>query len=478
MTERHRFPVRFFRLFDLILVSLSFALATALTFHQQGTLTIAQFLGMRTRVSNFFLFALVLSFCHLIFSSCGLYVSRRLSSRRVEILDVFKASTLAVACFMLIGSVFAVAMITIPLLAVLWATNITLLCGTRLLLRSILASMRSHGKNLRYMLVLGTNARAVDFARRIALRPQRGYKIVGFVDDEWPGLADFDRTGLQLVTNFAGLKDYLRQNVVDEVTIYLPFRSFYAHCNEVADLCQQHGITMRFNSDLFGPNKAQRRSEEFDGEHFITARTRVPEGVPVAVKRLLDIVISATVLLLVSPVLFAAAIAIKATSNGTVFFLQERVGLNKRRFHIFKLRTMVMNAEQLMTALEQHNEASGPVFKMKQDPRMTVVGKFLRASSIDELPQLLNVLRGDMSLVGPRPLPVRDFQGFNLDWQRRRFSVKPGITCLWQVTGRSTVSFDQWMLLDLQYMDEWSIWLDIKILFQTIPAVFRGSGAM
>ena len=131
----------------------------------------------------------------------------------------------------------------------------------------------------------------------------------------------------------------------------------------------------------------------------------------------------------------------------------------------------------MMARLEKHNEVAGPVFKMKNDPRITPIGKFLRRSSIDELPQLLNVLAGDMSLVGPRPLPVRDYEGFNEDWQRRRFSVKPGITCLWQVNGRSGISFEQWMLLDLQYMDEWSLWLDLKILLRTIPAVFAATGA-
>jgi len=158
--------------------------------------------------------------------------------------------------------------------------------------------------------------------------------------------------------------------------------------------------------------------------------------------------------------------------------LQERIGLNKRRFKIFKFRTMVSNAEEQMAVLEKHNEAMGPVFKMKDDPRITRVGRLLRRSSIDELPQLLNVLIGDMSLVGPRPLPVRDYEGFNMDWQRRRFSVKPGITCLWQINGRSSISFDQWMLLDLQYMDEWSLWLDVKILARTLPAVLRREGAV
>jgi lipopolysaccharide/colanic/teichoic acid biosynthesis glycosyltransferase len=150
---------------------------------------------------------------------------------------------------------------------------------------------------------------------------------------------------------------------------------------------------------------------------------------------------------------------------------------DKRRFRICKFRTMVPNAEELMPSLESKNEVTGPVFKIRNDPRITPIGRFLRRGSIDELPQLFNVLKGEMSLVGPRPLPVRDYEGFNEDWQRRRFSIKPGITCLWQVNGRSGISFDQWMLLDLKYMDEWSLWLDLKILAKTVPAVFRGAGA-
>ncbi|MCU1315688.1 MAG: hypothetical protein JWN63_1010, partial [Candidatus Acidoferrum typicum] len=166
------------------------------------------------------------------------------------------------------------------------------------------------------------------------------------------------------------------------------------------------------------------------------------------------------------------------TSAGPVFFRQERVGFNKRKFMIYKFRTMVPAAERMMAELEDLNEAGGPVFKIKNDPRITLTGKWLRRTTIDELPQLINVLRGEMSLVGPRPLPVRDYEGFSEDWQRRRFSVRPGLTCLWQVSDRNLITFEQWMKLDLQYIDEWSLWLDLKILLLTIPAVVKGSGAV
>jgi len=189
-------------------------------------------------------------------------------------------------------------------------------------------------------------------------------------------------------------------------------------------------------------------------------------------------VFSSIALILLSPILAAATLAIWMESSGPVFFLQERVGVNKRRFRMCKFRTMVPNAEKMLDQLAAQNEVSGPVFKIAKDPRITPVGRILRRTSIDELPQLLNVLKGNMSLVGPRPLPVRDYEGFNKDWQRRRFSVRPGITCLWQICGRSAIPFEQWMRLDLQYMDEWSLWLDLKILVRTIPAVLRGSGAV
>jgi exopolysaccharide biosynthesis polyprenyl glycosylphosphotransferase len=209
----------------------------------------------------------------------------------------------------------------------------------------------------------------------------------------------------------------------------------------------------------------------------VATYTGVRDWWPLVIKRALDIAASAVLLALLAPLFAVVALFIWMTSRGPIFYRQERIGLNKRRFRIYKFRTMVMNADRLMAQLEQHNEVSGPVFKIKNDPRITPIGRFLRRSSIDELPQLLNVLKGEMSLVGPRPLPVRDYEGFNEDWQRRRFSVRPGITCLWQINGRSGIPFEQWMELDLQYMDEWSLWLDLKILARTIPAVMKGSGA-
>jgi exopolysaccharide biosynthesis polyprenyl glycosylphosphotransferase len=452
-------------------------MTTMLLVHAQNTISLAAFLSMRTKVSNFLIFLATLYIYHLVFRMFGLYRSRRLSPRLAETVDLLKATTLSAVCFAVIGWILSVRMLSVLFLIMFWAISSTVLIASRIALRFTLAHIRARGRNLRYLLIFGTNPRALAFARRLVSSPERGYRLLGFVDDQWPGMEEFHRSGFELVCRYAGLAEFLRRNVVDEVVIYLPFGSFYRYWSEVASLCAHHGIIVRVNSDTFGLDNARWLAEEIDGGHSIATQTGAGEGWPLAVKRTLDVAISSALLVLLSPVFLAAALAIKFTSPGPVLFLQERIGMNKRRFRICKFRTMIPDAERLMPALESRNELSGPVFKIKNDPRITPVGRFLRRTSIDELPQLINVIKGDMSLVGPRPLPVRDYEGFNEDWQRRRFSVKPGITCLWQVNGRSGISFDQWMLLDLQYMDEWSLWLDLKILARTVPAVMRGSGA-
>jgi len=261
------------------------------------------------------------------------------------------------------------------------------------------------------------------------------------------------------------------------VTIALPIKSFYTEASHIVAQCEEQGIITRFPTEIFTPTLAQVRPEEFEDGSVVTFFTGRMHGWSVEIKRAMDFCLSLLLLILLAPVFLITTILIKVTSAGPVLFVQERVGLNKRRFRLYKFRTMIADAEQKLSEVEHLNEVSGPVFKIKDDPRITAIGKFLRRTSIDELPQLFNVLKGDMSLVGPRPLPVRDYEGFDQDWQRRRFSVRPGITCLWQVNGRSDLPFEKWMQLDMQYIDEWSLWLDLKILVQTVPAVLKRSGA-
>jgi exopolysaccharide biosynthesis polyprenyl glycosylphosphotransferase len=202
-----------------------------------------------------------------------------------------------------------------------------------------------------------------------------------------------------------------------------------------------------------------------------------PDDFGLVIKRLMDILGSLVLLVVLSPFFFLIAVSIKLTSPGPAIFRQERYGWGKRRFRMLKFRTMVENAEDLQVELEILNEASGPVFKIRDDPRITRLGHFLRRTSLDELPQLWHVLTGEMSLVGPRPLPLRDVGKFDEPWLMRRFSMRPGLTCLWQISGRSNVDFDKWIGLDLEYIDRWSLWLDLAILVRTLPAVIGGRGA-
>jgi exopolysaccharide biosynthesis polyprenyl glycosylphosphotransferase len=240
-------------------------------------------------------------------------------------------------------------------------------------------------------------------------------------------------------------------------------------------VCERVGVRTKYQADMFATSVAWARVEA--GTSPVVTMNVAPDDYRLAFKRTFDVLGSLACLVLFAPVMVIAAVAIRLASPGPVFFSQERYGLNKRPFRMVKFRTMVANAPELQTTLEPRNEADGPVFKMVDDPRVTGVGRFLRKTSIDELPQLFNVLMGEMSLVGPRPLPVRDVQRFTRGSDMRRFSVRPGLTCLWQISGRSQLGFNEWVRLDLKYIDGWSLFEDFRILAKTIPAVLRGTGA-
>jgi exopolysaccharide biosynthesis polyprenyl glycosylphosphotransferase len=474
---KRRFFVIAQKFFDLGLTILSFGLASVWMLNAGKSMSLSRLLSVRVKLSDCVIFAIALLLSHAMFSLCGLYESRRLSTGFAESIDVLKAVILATACLALVAALFSVKLMTPRFLELFFAICVISVAMSRLLLRYLLGTIRRRGRNLHHMLILGTNARAVEFGRRIAASPERGYRLLGFADDDWPRMDEFKATNFKLVCDHASIAEFLRHNVVDEVAIFLPLRSFYEHSARMVALCEQHGILIRCDTAIFDMKIAGSRGNVFDGDAQIAARSGGSGGWPFFLKRMIDIVISFVLLVLLAPLFLVVAALLKITSPGPIFFWQERVGLNKRKFTIYKFRTMIPNAERIQEELLYLNEMNGPVFKIKHDPRVTSIGRILRKTSIDELPQLFNVLKGDMSLVGPRAMSVRDYQQFSQDWQRRRFSVPPGITCLWQVNGRNLIPFEQWMELDMQYIDKWSLWLDLKILARTIPAVLRGSGA-
>jgi exopolysaccharide biosynthesis polyprenyl glycosylphosphotransferase len=474
---RRRILTRTCLLFDLGVVAFSFAVASVPVSRPTSVMSFANFLSMRIKVQNVLLFVSLLFLWNVIFSLFSLYESKRLSDRKSEVRDILKATSVGTFLILLVAIPFRIGIVTLVFVVVFWLTSSTITILYRLVLRSFLTWIRARGRNSRQVVIVGTNRRALRFARSIESRPELGYRLVGFVDDEWAGSEEFRGSGYPVVADYLHFPSFLRERVVDEVALALPMNSLYLQASRIAARCKEQGIIVRFLSNIFDLRQEQSDGDSFDQDMVVTPYPYQFEGWPIVIKRALDIVISLASLILLSPFFLIVAALAKCDSPGPIFFSQERVGLNKRRFRMNKFRTMFDGAEKMQAELEDRNELSGPVFKIRDDPRITPLGRFLRKTSIDELPQLFNVLKGDMSLVGPRPMTVRDYEKFDEDWQRRRFSVRPGITCLWQINGRNSIPFSHWMVLDMRYIDHWSLWLDLKILAKTIPAVLKGTGA-
>jgi len=325
------------------------------------------------------------------------------------------------------------------------------------------------------VIILGSGRRAGKAWRELRTEDHYTAKLLGFVDDRpvsemAPDIAD------RYLGTLDQLSELLLRNVVDELLIAMPMKSCYEKVQVAIAIAEQVGVRVAFMHDMYPTSL---KLPAVHNQELFTDLVAVPEGYMTrqAVKRVIDMVGASVGLVLLAPVLLLVALAIKLTSKGPVLFVQPRYGHRRRLFSIYKFRSMVWNAPELMAQLESQNEAVGPIFKIRRDPRITPLGRILRASSLDELPQLWNVLMGTMSLVGPRPMSVRDVSLFSEAILMRRFTVKPGITGLWQVSGRSGVSFEQWIKFDFHYIDDWSLALDFRILARTIGAVVKRTGA-
>jgi exopolysaccharide biosynthesis polyprenyl glycosylphosphotransferase len=347
----------------------------------------------------------------------------------------------------------------------------------KILLRIIARYVRMKGLNYRTVLIVGTGRRALEVARMIREHKYWGYKIVGFISD-----------GHHLSNGWASFRVFgtvpdLRRLIesgqftepIDEI-VFAVTRKKLDEMKQLFLMCEELGIRTRVAMNFFPNRVARIELEELEGIPFLTFTTTPSNETQLAMKRLLDVAISTVILFMSMPALVIAALGIKMSSPGSVLFKQERIGLNGRTFMLYKFRTMIEDAHERRGDVAHLNQMSGPVFKAKADPRITTFGRLLRKFSLDELPQLWNVLKGDMSLVGPRP-PIPEEVASYHRWHRRRLSMKPGLTCLWQISGRNNIDFDRWMQLDLQYIDNWSPTLDLKILLRTIPAVLSGRGA-
>ena len=331
------------------------------------------------------------------------------------------------------------------------------------------------GKKVKYVLIIGSGNRAEQICQGLRKNTECGLNIIGCLD------IDAGRVGNKIKeTSVIGTVDtisaVLKSNIVDEVILAVP-RSMFHEVENIVYACEEEGIKLSIMADLYDLQVARIGLRMVGNIPLLSLEPVALNEAKLIYKRAIDLAVAVISLLLFIPIIAVIAIAIKLDSPGPVFFFQERVGLKKRRFKMVKFRSMICSAEEKLKDIEHLNEAEGPVFKMANDPRITSLGKFLRKTSLDELPQLFNVVKGEMSLVGPRPMSLRDVDLFDKGIQRKRFSVKPGITCLWQVSGRSDLPFSKWLELDLQYIDKWSLLLDAMILIRTIPAVLKGNGA-
>ncbi len=331
---------------------------------------------------------------------------------------------------------------------------------------------RQPGQSLTNAVVVGTSRSAQDLAQRLISRPYLGYRVLGHVSV--PNERNPD-PGVAALCSIEDLPDLVDKMVVDDVLFGISLDEATIHEQTIWKL-EEVGTTVHLRGDAVGVLLSHMFVSEFDGIPILTLKSTPADPLALLAKRAIDIGISALALVMLSPVLLCTAMLIRITSKGPVLYRQERVGLYGRRFTMLKFRSMVQGAESRIQEVAADNEMSGPVFKMTNDPRITSIGRWTRKFSIDELPQLWNVLVGDMSLVGPRPPLPHEVDRYER-WQRRRLSMKPGITCLWQVNGRNNVDFDTWMKLDMAYIDNWSLGQDLRILLKTVPVVLLARGA-
>lgn len=344
----------------------------------------------------------------------------------------------------------------------------------RLLEGAVRERLRRRGIGVRRALIVGAGEIGRTVMRNLMAQPEIGYEVVGFVDDA-PEKGHTDMGRLKALGDTANIPTMVVEHAIDEVIITLPWISHRKIMRVIAQ-CERQNVRVKLVPDMFQISISRVELEVINGIPMLGVREPSIRGWNRAVKRTVDVLVVSLGLVILSPLMALIALAIRLNSQGPVIFKQIRVGRDGEEFLVYKFRTMREDAEDTKGHLSDQNEAQGPIFKIRDDPRCTRVGRFLRRSSLDELPQLYNVLRGEMSLIGPRP-PIPDEVKQYKPWQQRRLETSPGITGLWQVSGRSDLTFDEMVLLDLFYIENWSLLLDIKIALRTIPTIMLGTGA-
>ena len=466
------------QIIDLIIIYGCFSIAYYTKINLPGDLG-----GLTSEYSYNILLLLALISFHTSFRLMGAYEPYRRLSLRAVVFKVLKGTLIGTLGMIIIGYLMHFDAVSRLFIIIFFCYSFVSLALFKGIIYLILARSRTQNYNIRTILLIGSRQRALDFIKAIRKRKSSGYRIRGCLEtnDQEELVGDRVHGSIKIIGTMKRFKELLEQETIDEVVFGIPLKNI-ENVHEYIYLAEEMGKNVRvlpdfqINTIKYLPQTATVNIEDFLGVTTLSLSSIPENDNALLLKSYIDYVGAFIGLVLLSPLFLLVSLAIKCTSKGPVFFSQERSGLNGRRFKLHKFRTMVVNAEDLREKLIAGNEMDGPVFKIKKDPRITWVGAFLRKTSLDELPQLFNILKGEMSLVGPRPPIPAEVKEYKV-WQRRRLSMKPGLTCIWQVSGRNSITFEQWMNMDLEYIDNWTLGLDLKLLLLTVREVTIGGGS-
>lgn len=408
-----------------------------------------------------------------IFALRGLYGIRLTGSWFRQTWSIISSATLGLAFLITYYFVFQPQSSSRLIVLFVWATAIVVLCTARLIVSSAMGILYRLGLGETRLLVVGSGRLGKMIMQHIVANPNLGYNIVGFLHDMNEPPSDFGR--FKMLGTLDDLGMVIRSMQIDEVIIALPSHLHQQSIRSVR-LCERLGTSFKLVPDLYELSLSRIDMEAIEGIPLIGIKQVSINSMQQIVTRIADIIVALLILIIGFPIWLCIALAILLSSAGPILYKQTRIGLNGRPFKVYKFRSMYKNADARLAELMPHNEVPGPLFKIKDDPRITPVGKFLRLTSFDEIPQLFNVINGEMSLVGPRPPLPHEVAQYE-EWQKGRLAIKPGMTGLWQVRGRSDISFDEGVLMDLYYIENWSLRLYFQILLRTIPAVLFHRGA-
>ena len=474
---RRRFLLDCVKFSDMAVMASAVAAALFVSGQLTHSGSLAEFFAVRVKLVNIgFVIGFAL-FWHLIFRFFDLYRTRRIGVLASDWWGILKAVSLGTIILSGLAPILRFTAVNREFVFTFFFVTLVGTILSRTVLKILLGGARLHGRSLRNLVIVGCGPRGAEFGKKIRSRPDFGYLLLGYIDEIAPPENPLHGGPENILGPLSCTREILDSQNVDEVVITLPIASHYQEISSIITMCEELAIDVVVPSDFFKSRLVSVAVDDSRAWPAMELRSFAPSTGGVLAKRAIDIVGSLAALSLLSPFLAIIAVAIKLNSPGPVLFRQERVGLKRKMFRMHKFRTMHVDAEESIEELEGKNEVNGAAFKMVNDPRVTPVGRILRKLSLDELPQFFDVLVGNMSLVGPRPLPIRDVTRFDKGWQKRRFSVKPGLTCLWQINGRHKIDFEHWMELDLQYIDNWSLSMDFDILLKTLPAVMKGTGA-